>query len=159
MGPKAWIRRLRSLGQALVELLQAEVDALNADLKGSARELGRGVALLMFAAFLAFWVLGGLAYGSVEVVAMWLPRWGAIFVVTGVWALVAGVLALLGRSRLRRLETPVRTVQRHFASHQAFVREELLGDGEEEVVYPSAASTTANGADEDTSPPEAGSES
>ena len=43
MGPKAWMTRLRSLGQALVELWQAELDALGADLKGSARELLRAV--------------------------------------------------------------------------------------------------------------------
>lgn len=145
MGPKAWMQRLRSLGQALVELLQAEVDALGADLKGSARELGRGVALLVAAAFLVFWVLGGLAYGAVEVLSLWLPRWGAIFTVTGFWAIVALILALLGRSRLRGLEAPARTVKRHIASHTAFVRQELLPDDGSEAEAPAEVGSVPDG--------------
>ena len=122
------MQRLRSLGQALVELLQAEVDALGADLQGTASELAKALALLAGAAFLLFWVLGGLGYGAMEVLSLWLPRWGAVFTVVGVFALFALILALLGRSRLRRLEAPAATVKRHLASHKEFVRQELLLD-------------------------------
>ena len=50
----------------------------------------------------------------------WLPIWGAALAVTGLLALVATVLALAGRARLRRLENPLATARRRMDDHLAW---------------------------------------
>lgn len=132
MQGKGWLARLRSLGQALVELLSAEVAALGDDLKGSAKQLGRGAILLAVAAFFGFWTVGALAYAVVEILTFWLPRWGAVLACTGAFGLLTLIFLLLGRSRLRRLESPVQTVAKRIESHSAWLRHEVLPGSDQE---------------------------
>ena len=113
---KRWLERFGSLGQALLELLQAEVGALTDDLRASGRRLGVALLLFVVALFVVFWWCGVLTYTLVELLALWLPRWGAALSVAGILALVAAVFALVGYLRLRRLEAPAATVRRHLDS-------------------------------------------
>lgn len=114
----SWLELLRALGQALGRLLQAEVAALSGDLKAAGRGLTQALVLFGICAFVVFWALGTLAYTLVEVAALWLPRWGAAASVLGLLLLVALVLGLAGRSRLRRLEPPATTVRRRLEEHR-----------------------------------------
>lgn len=123
--------RLKALGRALVELLSAEVDALGEELRGSARRLRGGVVLLVIGAFFGFWTVGALAYALVEILTFWLPRWGAALAATGGFALLTAIFAVWGRSRLKRLESPMRTVARRIEGHNAWVREQLLPEADE----------------------------
>lgn len=132
MRAKGWLTHLKTLARALAELLQAEVAALGDDLLRSARELRTGVVLLVVGAFFGFWTIGALAYAAIEVLSFWLPRWGAVLACLGGFALLTLVFVLLGRSRLRRLETPAQTVTRRIESHSAWLREEVLPDPESE---------------------------
>lgn len=125
-----WLGRFRVLGQALLELLRAEMEALAADLRRSAAHLRGGVVLLLAALFVAFWTLGGLVYLAVEVLALWLPRWGAVLTVCGVLAVLTIALVAAARARLRRIEKPKDTVRRHLESHIGWLESELLpGEG------------------------------
>ncbi len=132
MRAKGWLGKLKALGTALVELLLAELATVGEDLRRSARELKSGLVLLVIGAFFAFWTVGALAYGAIEVLAIWLPRWGAVLAVGGSFALLTLLFLLLGRSRLRRLESPARMVGRRLGGHTAWVQEQLLGDPEQE---------------------------
>lgn len=126
MQAKGWLARVKSLGQALLELLSAEAAVLGSELRVSARQLRTGAVLLAVAAFFGFWTVGALAYAVIELLTFWLPRWGAVLACTGGFALLTLVFVLLGRARLRRLESPVQTVTKRIESHNAWVRDEVL---------------------------------
>ncbi len=132
MRPKAWLTHVISLGRALLELLRAEVDALGDDLRQTARQLRGGVVLLLVAAFFGFWTVGALCYAAIELLSLWLPRWGAVLACLGAFAVLTLIFVLLGRARLRRLESPARTVTRRIESHRTWLREEVLPDPERE---------------------------
>ncbi len=109
-----------------MELASAEVVALGDDLRASATQLRKGSVLLLVAAFFGFWTIGALAYAAVEILAFWLPRWGAVLACLGGLALLTLIFALLGRSRLKRLESPMKTVSKRIESHRVWVQDELL---------------------------------
>ncbi len=118
MKPLRWTSALAPLGQAGVELLRAELGALNSELQGSSRVLVRALLLLAVALFVLFWAIGALAYVLVEVAALWLPRWGAAVSVLGVFLLASWVLVIVARRRLRSVETPLGTVRRRLDEHR-----------------------------------------
>lgn len=132
MPAKRWLAHLGTLGRALVELLQAELGALGDDLLATARRLRSGVVLLLVAAFFGFWTIGALAYAAIEVLTFWLPRWGAVLACLGGFAVLTLLFLLLGRARLRRLESPAKTVARRIESHSAWLREEVLPEPDRE---------------------------
>ena len=129
---KGWRARLGALGQALVGLLTAELEALGADLRGSATQLRRGAVWLAVAAFFGFWTVGALFYALIEVLTLWLPRWGAVLAGTGGFALLTLIFVLLGRACLVKIENPVDTVNRRLESHRAWLREDVLPGPEPE---------------------------
>ena len=95
---------VREIGESVLALLRAEVDALLADFGRSGRALGRALLLIAAAAAVLFWVLGLVLYLGIELLALALPRWGAVAIVLGVFALAATILALLARRKLLAIE-------------------------------------------------------
>ena len=79
-----WLGVLRSLGQAGTDLLRSEIDALGSDLADSGASLARAVGLFLAAAFVVFWAVGALGFFSIELLALWLPRWGAALIVSSI---------------------------------------------------------------------------
>ncbi len=122
-----WLELLRELGRAVGDLLRAELAALGEDLTANVRSLATGLALVAAAATVAFWLLGVLTLAAVEVLALWLPRWGATLIVGGVLLILLAVLGLVARGRFRRLETPAATVRRRLGGHTAWWQERVLG--------------------------------
>lgn len=108
---------LRSLGESLLAVLRAEVEALRGDYRRSAGLLGAALALLAAAAAFGFWAVGALALSAFELLARWLPRWGAAAALFGLLALIAVALGTLGLRRLRRIEPPLATASRHLDDH------------------------------------------
>ena len=106
-----------SLGDLLGEvtrdistLMRQEVDLAKAELKQSASRAGKGAGLLggagyaglmavLFLSIALWWALGTLIGNG----------WSAV-VVALIWAVVAGVLLLLGRAQLKRIEGMPQTV-------------------------------------------------
>jgi Putative Actinobacterial Holin-X, holin superfamily III len=116
-GVQGWIELFRSLGQALFDVLRAEARALGEDFRRSGGELARGLALLGGAAALGFWTLGVLVLALIAVLAIWLPPWAAALIVTALFAGAAGLLAMLGIRRLRRLESPAESIRQRVSDH------------------------------------------
>lgn len=127
----AWLELFRSLGQALVDLVKAELAAIGDELAASGKQLGVGLALLAAAAAFGFWTAAVLIYTVIQVIALWLPLWAASAIVTGAFALVVAVLAILGIRRLRRLEGPARTLGRHLQDHREWWNAELLAGADD----------------------------
>lgn len=113
-----WMGLVAPLGQAGLELARAEYGAVSSELKGSGRALGRVLLFFAVALFVLFWAIGAFAYLLVEVAALWLPRWGAAASVLGLFLFACLLLALLARARLRKIDTPVRTLQRRVGEHR-----------------------------------------
>ncbi len=122
----SWLELIRSVGRALLELAAAEVEALVAELKSSGRTLGRAVLLFLVAGFFAFWTIGLLLQSTVELLALWLPRWGAALTVAGVGLLAGAIFAGVGWLRVRRLESPAETVRRRVRDHVGWLQENVL---------------------------------
>lgn len=112
-----WIEMFRGLGEALLDVLRAEVATLQEDLTRSGRIAGGALALLGVALILLFWILGLLIFCLVAVAAIWLPLWAATLVVLVLFLAVAGVLSWMGVNRLKQVENPVETFRRRVDDH------------------------------------------
>ena len=121
------MRRIRSLSGALAGVVSAELSALVADLSASGRSLLRSILLFAIGFAFAFWTLGLLIYFLVELLALTLPRWGAVGIVFALFLIVAVALMLASRARLRRIESPARTFDRRVQGHLAWWRESVAG--------------------------------
>lgn len=131
MGPRAWKRRVVALGSSLNELLRAELAAMWGDLVASARRVGGASILMVVGGVLCLLALTALALTLFEALALVLPRWAAAASITGILALVGGVLIAMGRSRIRKTESPAETVRRHFKDHRDWWERDILEEGEE----------------------------
>lgn len=125
---QGWIALFRSLGESLLEVLRAELAALQEDFTRSGRHLGVALALLGGAAALGFWILGLLLFTLVALLDVWLPLWAAALIVLAVFALAAAVLVKLGLSRLRQVENPVESVRKRVDDHLDWWQNSLLAE-------------------------------
>jgi len=126
---EAWIDTFRSLGEALLTVLKAELATLQEDLKGSGRHLMVALGLLGAALVVLFWLTGLLIAFLVAVLCIWLRVWAATLVVLLLFVAGAGLLVWLGLRRLRQIENPVETVRRHVDDHLDWLHNRLLREG------------------------------
>ena len=126
---QGWIDLFRSLGESLVEVIRAEVAALQDDLKRSGQHLGVALGLLGAAVLLSFWVLGLLVFLVITVLDIWLPLWASALIVFAVFLVAMGVLAWLGVRRLKLVENPVDSFKRHIDDHLDWWQNGLLAQG------------------------------
>jgi cytochrome c biogenesis protein CcdA len=124
---KGLVGRVRGLGGAFLGVVGAEFSALVEDLASSGRRLTR--SLLLFAAgfAFAFWTLGLLVYLLIELLALKVPRWGAVGIVFGLFLITAVALMAVSVSRLRRIESPAATVNRRVQGHLAWWQQRVAG--------------------------------
>jgi hypothetical protein len=109
----------RTLGQLvaqasedLTSLVRAEIALAKAELRADARNAAVGGGLLGAAGYLG--LLGSITAVvtvAYALVAAGLRAWLAFLIVTVALLLVAGILALVGRSRFKRLRPPERTIR------------------------------------------------
>jgi large-conductance mechanosensitive channel len=97
----ASLTEIRTRGQKLVEL---NVELLKAELKKKAQEYGGAIGMLAAAGLLALYALGFLLATIVVALALFLPTWLALLIVTLVLFLIVAILVLAGRSKLRKLQ-------------------------------------------------------
>lgn len=125
-----WREQVRGLGEALLEVWRAELAALRDDYGRAGRDLGRVLAFFAVAAVFGFWAVGALGIFAFELLARWLPRWGAAAILFGLLALPAAVAGALAWRRLQRIEPPVATLERRFAEHSQWWRERVFQESE-----------------------------
>lgn len=141
---REWIDLFRSLGEALLEVLRAELQALQGDLSRSGRHFGLALALFGGAAVLGFWIVGLILFVLVALLDVWLPLWGAALIVLGIFLLAAALLAWLGLRRFRQVENPITNVQRRVDDHLDWWQR-LLAQPEPLDVSPAPASDPMGG--------------
>jgi uncharacterized membrane protein YqjE len=95
--------QMSTLVRAEVELAKAEVTAeVKKGVQGSVFFI-IALTILLFSLFFLFFTLA-------ELLALWLNRPASFAIVFGVMLLVAGLFALIGYSRVRKIRKPERTI-------------------------------------------------
>ncbi len=146
-----WIEMFRGLGEALLDVLRAEMATLQEDLTRSGRIAGGALALLGAGLILLFWILGLLIFSLVAVAAIWLPLWGAALVVLALFLTVAAVLSWMGVNRLKQVENPVQTFRRRVDDHLDWWQNTLMREQRPVDIEPVAV-TGADDEDEEDLP-------
>jgi uncharacterized membrane protein YqjE len=81
-------------------LVRGEIRLAKTEIQESAGIAARGIAMLIAGAVLALIGFTFLMLALVEILDEWLPRWGAAGVVAIGLLVIAGILAMIGKSRL-----------------------------------------------------------
>jgi uncharacterized membrane protein YqjE len=125
---RSWRDLLRSLGTAVLELLEAEVAALGRELAANGKHLRRGALLLVLGLGVTVAALWGFALLLFELLVLVLPRWGAAATILGVEVVAALALVWAGRRALRRMENPRALVARRTREHVEWWQKLLGGE-------------------------------
>jgi hypothetical protein len=144
-----WIETFRGLGEALLDVLRAEVATLQEDLTRSGRIAGGAMALLGAALILLFWIVGLLIFALVAVLHIWLPLWASALIVLALFAGTAGILGWLGVRRFKQVENPMQTVRRRVDDHLDWWQNTLLREERPLDVEPVAVSAYGQDYDQD----------
>ena len=98
----------RSLGQVVSDLstdlstlMKQEVQLAKVELKDEVSKVGKGAGMLGGAGFAGWFVLLFLSLALTFLLDNWLPIEAAALITAGVWALIAAVLAVVGRKELQ----------------------------------------------------------
>lgn len=131
---RGWLGMLRSLNTSLLAVWRAELSALVDDLSSSGRRLRSALLLLALAGSLFVLLIGTLVFTAIAALAVVMPLWGAALTVAGVLALAVAIVAGLGMSRLKTVESPASTVRRRVDDHLEWWNRRLGGSGRREIV-------------------------
>lgn len=102
---------LRELSEETSTLVRQEVQLAKVELTEKAKQAGKGAGLLAAAAVMGLALLGALTAFLIAVIALVVPVWLSALVVTVLYGVVAGVLALAGKKALQQVSPkPEQTV-------------------------------------------------
>lgn len=93
----------------IVELLQAEIESLKAEISGKLKAAGIGAGLLVGAGVFAFFAALVFTAAAVLALALVLPAWAAALIVGGILLLLAALIGLVGYTQLKRGVPPTPT--------------------------------------------------
>jgi uncharacterized membrane protein YqjE len=98
----------RSLGEVVSDLstdlstlMKQEVQLAKVELKEEVSKVGKGAGMLGGAGFAGWFVLLFLSLALTFLLDNWLPVEAAALITAGIWAVVAAVLAVIGRKELQ----------------------------------------------------------
>lgn len=134
---REWIELFRSLGESLLEVLRAELEALQKDFATSGRHFGVAVLLFGGAAVLGFWIVGLLLFLLISLLYIWLQLWAAALIVLLLFVGTAAILGVLGLRQLRKVENPIENVRRRVDDHLEWWQQ-LLAEPKTVDVTPAA---------------------
>lgn len=103
---------VRQASEHVSTLVRGEIELAKAELSSSVKRAGIGGGMLAAAAVVLLLSVPFLFVVLAEVlVAIDLPRWLSYLIVWVFFLLIAGVLALIGRSQLKKVRKPERTME------------------------------------------------
>lgn len=107
-----------SLGQLLGEvtkdlstLMRQEVALAKAEIRQDATKAGKGAGMLGGAGLGGYMVLLFLSLALMFALGAVMPTGWAALIVAGIWAVIAAVLGLMGKSQLQRVSGPKQTME------------------------------------------------
>lgn len=103
---------MKQLSDQTVTLVRQELDLAKAELTEKGKQVGVGAGMFGAAGLFGLYALGGLTATAVLALSLAVKSWLAALIVTAVWAGIAGVLALTGKTKVKQgvPPTPERTV-------------------------------------------------
>ena len=96
----------------LSDLVRQELELAKTELKEEAGRAGKGAGMLGGAAVAAHLLLVFLSLTAVFALDLALPLWAAALIVTAIWGVIAGVLAVTGRGALKKTHPELPKTQR-----------------------------------------------
>lgn len=103
---------VRRASEHVSTLVRSEIELAKSELSGTVKRAGIGGGMLAAAGVIALFSVPFLFVVIAEVlVAIGLPRWLSYLIVWVLFLLIAGVLALIGRSQLKKMKAPERTIK------------------------------------------------
>jgi uncharacterized membrane protein YqjE len=103
---------VRQASEQVSTLVRGEIELAKAELSGSVKRAGIGGGMLAAAGVVLLLSVPFLFVVLAEVlVAIGLYRWLSYLIVWVLFLLIAGVLALIGRSQLKKVRKPERTME------------------------------------------------
>jgi uncharacterized membrane protein YqjE len=103
---------VRRASENVSTLVRAEIELAKAELSTTVKRAGVGGGMLAAAGVILLFSVPFLFVVIAEVlVAIGLPRWLSYLIVWVLFLLIAGVLALIGRSQLKKMHGPDRTIK------------------------------------------------
>jgi hypothetical protein len=103
----------RQLSEQTTTLARMEVELAKAELQQKGKQIGIGAGAFGGAGLFGFYAFGALTATLILALAELVDPWLAALIVTVVYAAIAGVLALIGRSRVQEgtPPTPERAIE------------------------------------------------
>jgi protein-S-isoprenylcysteine O-methyltransferase Ste14 len=109
----------RTIGQLVADathdlstIVRSEIALAKAEVAQEAKAAGKGAGLFAGAAFVGVLALVFLFHTVAKVIAIWLPEWAGYLITTALLLVIAGVLALVGRSSMKGVKgKPERTIR------------------------------------------------
>ena len=98
---------VKDLSAQVSRLVHQEVELAKTEMAEKGKKAGIGVGMFGGAAVAGLLMLGSLTACLILALALALSAWAAALIVTAVWGVIAGVLALQGRAKLREIGKPV----------------------------------------------------
>ena len=98
---------VKQLSEQATRLARQEVELARVELSAKGRRAGLGAGMFGGAGIVALFALGALTAGLILLLSTVLEAWLGAFIVAGAYALLAGILALIGRARVREATPPV----------------------------------------------------
>jgi membrane protein len=120
-GDRSIAELLQQLTEQTTRLAQKEIELAKAEMAVKGRRLGIGAGAFSAAGLLAVLALGALTAAAILALATAVEGWLAALIVAVVYLMIAGVLGLLGRSKVEAATPPV--PERATASVKEDIRE------------------------------------
>jgi uncharacterized membrane protein YqjE len=98
---------VKELSSQVSTLVRQEVELAKAEVGEKGKKAGVGAGMFGGAGVAALLMLASLTAFLILVLQIVLPEWAAALIVTILWGLVAGVLALQGRQKMQEMGKPV----------------------------------------------------
>ena len=98
---------VKQLSQQVSTLVRQEVDLAKAEMGEKGKKAGIGIGILGGAGVAALLALASLTAFLILVLDLAMPAWAAALIVTVLWAVAAGVLALQGREKVKEVGKPI----------------------------------------------------
>ena len=98
---------LKQLSQETATLARKEVELARAEITQNAKQAGVGAGMFGGAGIAGLLALGSLTACLIALLSTAMEVWIAALIVTVLWSVIAGVLALIGRNKVQEATPPV----------------------------------------------------
>jgi uncharacterized membrane protein YqjE len=104
---------VKALSEQTSRLVKQEMELAKVELSEKGKQAGIGAGLFGGAGVFGLYALGALTATIIAALSLAMDTWLAGLIVTILWAAVAGVMALVGKSRMQKVgpPTPEQTVE------------------------------------------------